>query len=337
LTQQVLMALLAVVAGVGASLLYFFGTNFVLDRVAADGRRPDGSYLSREPLRNAIRPWLFVLPALVILGVYLVYPVIETTRLSLFDRTGTRFVGIANYRWAVGQPRVPVGHPQQPDVAAGRAGPQHGVRPAGGDAGRPRPLGQRRQVADLHADGDLVRRRLRDLEVRVRLPRPGVEQIGIVNAIVVALGGAPQAWITVPFWNNFFLMLILVWIQTGFAMVILSAALRGVPEETIEAAKIDGASEFAVFFQIIVPQIMSTILVVWTTITIVVLKVFDIVLAMTNGQWGTEVLANSMYNWMFRGGGDFGRGSVIALVIMIAVVPIMVWNIRRFQTEEAMR
>jgi alpha-glucoside transport system permease protein len=120
-------------------------------------------------------------------------------------------------------------------------------------------------------------------------------------------------------------------------MVILSAALRGVPEETIEAAQIDGASPVAVFFRIIIPQITSTILVVWTTITITVLKVFDIVLAMTNGQWGTNVLANSMYNWMFRGGGDFGRGSVIALVIMFAVVPIMVWNIRRFQAEERLR
>jgi alpha-glucoside transport system permease protein len=132
-------------------------------------------------------------------------------------------------------------------------------------------------------------------------------------------------------------MVILIWIQTGFAMVVLSAALRGVPEETLEAARIDGANEIRIFFSIMVPQIMGTILVVWTTITIVVLKVFDIVLAMTNGQWDTEVLANLMYDWMFRGGGDFGRGSAIASVIMIAVIPILVWNVRRFQQEEAMR
>ena len=107
-------------------------------------------------------------------------------------------------------------------------------------------------------------------------------------------GGKPEAWITIPFWNNFFLMIILIWIQTGFAMVILSAALRGVPEETLEAARIDGANEIQVFLKIMVPQIMGTILVVWTTITIIVLKIFDIVLAMTNGQWGTEVLANDV-------------------------------------------
>ena len=161
----------------------------------------------------------------------------------------------------------------------------------------------------------------------------GSEQIGILNAIVVAFGGTPEAWMTIPFWNNFFLMVILIWIQTGFAMVILSAALRGIPEETIEAAVIDGANGFQIFFKIMVPQIWGTIAVVWTTITILVLKVFDIVLAMTNGQWQSQVLANLMFDWMFRGGGDFGRGAAIAVVIMILVIPIMVWNIRNAAKE----
>jgi len=124
-------------------------------------------------------------------------------------------------------------------------------------------------------------------------------------------------------------MVILVWIQTGFAMVILSAALRGIPEETIEAAVIDGANPVQVFFRIMIPQIWGSIAVVWTTITILVLKVFDIVLAMTNGNWDTQVLANMMFDWMFRGGGDFGRGAAIAVFIMLLVIPIMIWNIRR--------
>jgi len=136
----------------------------------------------------------------------------------------------------------------------------------------------------------------------------------------------------VPFWNNFMLMAVLVWIQTGFAMVILSAALRGIPEETIEAAILDGASPLQIFTRIKVPQIWGTIAVVWTTITILVLKVFDIVLAMTNGQWGSQVLANLMFDWMFRGN-DTGRASAIALVIMLLVTPIMVWNIRNARRE----
>ena len=136
-----------------------------------------------------------------------------------------------------------------------------------------------------------------------------------------------------PFWNNIFLMIILIWIQTGFAMVILSAALRGIPEETIEAAVLDGANGLQIFFRIMVPQIWTTIAVVWTTITITVLKVFDIVYAMTNGQWDTDVLANEMYVWMFEGGGDYGRGATIAIIIMILVIPIMVWNIRNARRE----
>ncbi len=162
------------------------------------------------------------------------------------------------------------------------------------------------------------------------------EQIGILNAIVNGLGMEPQVWLQIPFWNNVFLMVILIWIQTGFAMVILSAALRGIPEETLEAARIDGASDLQIFFSIMIPQIFGTIIVVWTTITIVVLKVFDIVLAMTNGQWDTQVLANLMFDWLTRGV-DFGRSSTIALVIMIAVLPIMIWNIREVNKEEGTR
>jgi alpha-glucoside transport system permease protein len=158
------------------------------------------------------------------------------------------------------------------------------------------------------------------------------EQIGLLNALVLWMGGTPQPWITLDFWNNFYLMAILVWIQTGFAMVILSAALRGIPEETIEAAILDGANPWQVFWKIKVPQIWGTIAVVWTTITILVLKVFDIVLAMTNGQWGTQVLANLMFDWMFRGN-DAGRASTVALVIMLLVTPIMVWNIRNARRE----
>ena len=154
--------------------------------------------------------------------------------------------------------------------------------------------------------------------------------IGIFTADLTY--GQPQTWLTVPFWNNFFLMIVLIWIQTGFAMVILSAALRGVPEDTIEAAIVDGANPFQIFFKIKVPQIMGTIVVVWTTITIVVLKVFDIVLTMTNGQWETQVLANYMFDKLFRAN-DWGVGSAAAMVIMLLVTPILVWNVYNARKE----
>jgi len=144
--------------------------------------------------------------------------------------------------------------------------------------------------------------------------------------------GEPQNWLTLPFYNNFFLMVVLIWIQTGFAMVILSAALRGIPEETVEAAIVDGANPFQIFFKIKVPQIMPTIVVVWTTITLTVLKVFDIVFAMTNGQWQTQVLANYMYDKLFRAN-DWGVGSASAIIIMLLVSPILIWNVYNARKE----
>ena len=144
--------------------------------------------------------------------------------------------------------------------------------------------------------------------------------------------GEPQTWLTMPFWNSILLMIVLIWIQTGFAMVILSAALRGIPEETVEAAIVDGANPFQVFFKIKMPQIAGTIVVVWTTITLTVLKVFDIVFAMTNGQWETQVLANYMFDKLFRGN-DWGVGSAAAIVIMLLVTPILVWNVYNVRKE----
>ncbi len=156
---------------------------------------------------------------------------------------------------------------------------------------------------------------------------------GILGVAMAALPyGQPQTWLTITYWNNFFLMAVLVWIQAGFAMVILSAALRAIPEETLEAAILDGANPFQIFFKIKVPQIMGTIVVVWTTITIVVLKVFDIVLAMTNGQWETQVLANYMYDKFFRAF-DVGVGSAAAMVIMLLVTPILIWNVYNVRKE----
>jgi len=177
--------------------------------------------------------------------------------------------------------------------------------------------------------------------------RPILRGIGVVLlALIViaflrlALGaftanhpyGEPQTWLTIPGWNSFLLMIVLIWIQTGFAMVILSAALRGIPEETVEAAIVDGANPFQVFFKIKLPQISGTIVVVWTTITLTVLKVFDIVFAMTNGQWETQVLANYMFDKLFRAN-DWGMGSAAAMIIMLLVSPILIWNVYNARKE----
>lgn len=288
---QVFNAILAIILGVGFCVLYFSGTNWLLDRLLTDTRSADGTMIYRHQARALIRPWLFVLPALLFLTLYLVYPVYETVKLSFLDNAGDNYVGISNYLWLIGDEEF-----QQsvinnllwlivtPTMACvmGLLVATMADRVWWGGIAKSLVF---MPMAISFVGASVIWKFVYDFT------GPGEKQIGLLNAIVMGLGGEPQAWITVSFWNNFFLMFILIWIQSGFAMVIFSAALRGVPDETLEAARIDGANEIQIFLRIMVPQIMTTILVVWTTITIIVLKVFDIVLAMTNGQWRTEVLA----------------------------------------------
>ncbi|ATN33070.1 alpha-glucoside ABC transporter permease [Rhizobium sp. ACO-34A] len=331
--QQLLYALLTIVIGIAGAIGYFYGSNLLLDLIFPS-RLADTAQASRNIRRaNLVRPWLFLGPAIVSLSIYLVYPVFSSVAYSLFDRAGTTFVGLANYRWMLHDVefRQSIFNNMLWLIVVPAASTLFGLIIAAltdriwwGNIAKSLIF---MPMAISFVGASVIWKFVYDYR------DSGSEQIGILNAIVVAFGGEPQIWITLPFWNNFFLMVILIWIQTGFAMVLLSAALRGIPEETIEAAVIDGANPWQIFLKIKVPQIWGTIAVVWTTITILVLKVFDIVLAMTNGQWQTQVLANLMFDWMFRGGGDFGRGASIAVVIMVMVVPIMIWNIRNARRE----
>jgi alpha-glucoside transport system permease protein len=160
----------------------------------------------------------------------------------------------------------------------------------------------------------------------------GDTQIGLVNAGWTALGNEPVPWLQVPPLNTLALIVIMIWLQTGFAMVVLSAALKGVPSEVIEAARMDGAGEASVFFRVVVPMIRGTIIAVATTISIAILKVFDIVYVTTGGRFETEVLANRMFSEMFTYR-NFGHASAIAVILFIAVVPIMVVNIRNLRRQ----
>lgn len=166
---------------------------------------------------------------------------------------------------------------------------------------------------------------------------PGSPQIGVLNAIVTGLGGTPRAWTTwtdiAPF-NNLFLVVIVIWLQTGYAMVLFSAALKGVPEEILEAARVDGASEVRIFLRIMIPYIQGTIITVSTTILIFTLKVFDVVWVMTGGQFGTEVIATQFYRQSFPNRNS-GFGAAIAIVLFLAVVPVMIYNLRQFGEQEA--
>ena len=329
-----IQGLITIIIGVGGCVGYFYGANLLLDKVLL---KPTGPNAGRNINRaNMIRPWLFLLPALLALGLYLAYPVFATLRLSFLERLPGNeyaFVGLENYTKMFAEPKFMEALRNNvlwlivvPAAATG-----FGLLAA--------------QLTDRLSWGNIAKSivfmpmaiSFVGAAVIFKLiyeARPeDVAQIGILNDLYLLFGGTePRQWLQIPFWNNFFLMAVLVWIQTGFAMVILSAALRGIPEETVEAAIIDGANPFQIFFKIKIPQIMSTIVVVWTTITIATLKVFDIVFAMTNGQWETQVLANYMYDKLFRAN-DWGMGSASAMIIMLMVTPILVWNVYNARKE----
>lgn len=275
---------------------------------------------------NLIRPWLFLAPGLSALTLYLVYPVVGSFYRSLFNRSGDEFIGFGNYRIMFSDDTF--------QTALFNNFLWVLIVPAGATF-----LGLLvAQLTDRLSWGNIAKS-LIFMPMAISFVGASLiwkfvyannPDIGLINAIRDTFGAGPIDPLQLPFWNNFFLMFILIWIQTGFAMVILSAALRGIPEETIEAAIIDGANPFQVFFRIKIPQIMGTIVVVWTTVTILVLKVFDIVYTMTGGNFGTEILPSYMMSYMFR---DDGRATAVAFVIMLIVLPVMIWNIRESRKE----
>ena len=318
---------LTILLAILAFVLFFHVSNFLLDYF---GKRSSKIF----KLENSIRVVIFIAPAFIILFVFIIYPVFETIRLSFYDKIGREFLGWSNYAWAIKDPDfrrsilnnfgwlliVPTLSTFFGLVIANLADRIWWGTIAKSIIFMP--------MAISFVGAGVIWKFIYDYR------GPGQEQIGLLNAIVVAFGFEPQAWLTIPIWNNLFLMAIMIWIQTGLALVIFSAALRSIPNETMDAARIDGASELKIFWSIIIPYLQQTILVIWTIITILVLKVFDIIYAMTNGQWQTEVLANLMYDWMFRGGGDSGRGSVLAICIMIGVIPILGWNLYQHRKEQ---
>jgi alpha-glucoside transport system permease protein len=287
----------------------------------------------------AVRPYAFAGPAMVLLGFYLVYPAVNTFILSFQNDEGNAFVGFANYEriftqstyltairnsiaWAVIVPATAV------VIGLGFA--------ALADRLRPRAESTAKSLIFLPLAISFVGASVVWAFIYRFRPEGFGEQIGILNALMVAFGQEPVDWLAIPLWNNLFLMVILIWLQTGFAMVILSSAIKAVPDEIIEASRIDGANEWAVFRRIVLPSISSTVVVVWTTIFITTWKVFDIVYVMTGGREGTSVVAQQMVTEFFTFNND-GIGAALAVILFIAVVPMLVINVRRFREQEATR
>jgi alpha-glucoside transport system permease protein len=162
------------------------------------------------------------------------------------------------------------------------------------------------------------------------------EQIGLLNQIVVMLGGEPRQWLLNAPLNTLLLIVVLIWIQAGFAMVVLSAAIKAIPGDIIEAARLDGVNAWQMFWRVTLPSIRPALIVVVVTISIGTLKVFDIVRTMTNGNFNTNVIANEMYNQAFRYG-EAGQGSALAVFLFVLVIPIVIYQIRHLRQRQEAR
>lgn len=282
-------------------------------------------------------PWLYAGPALLLLIFFLVYPSVETARLSFFDRRGELFVGLQNYihsftdstmltafrnnaLWVVVFTAFTVSFGLIFAVLLDRVRYERIIKS----------IVFIPMAISMVGAGTIWK--------FVYAYRPaGAEQIGLLNAIVVGLGGQPIGWlIERPWINNFCLIVVGIWMWTGFCMVILSAAYKNIPQQLLEAARIDGASEWQTFWRVIFPLLKPTIAVVTTTMVVFVLKIFDIVYVMTNGNFSTEVLANRMYKEQFAFS-NYGQAATIAVILLVLIIPMMIVNIRRFKHQEAIR
>ncbi len=286
--------------------------------------------------RNVASVLVFMLPAFALLGVGLIWPAIQTTYNSFFDRTSTSFVGFSNYGWlftnsdsqraffntAVWVLLVPV-----VSVFVG-------------------------MLYALLIDNkkfEKVMKSLLFMPMAISFVGAGIiwrfmydyrgaaqSQRGLLNAIIVAFGGEPVRFLQDSPLNTLFLIVVLIWVQAGFAMVLISASIKAIPMELVEAAKLDGTNSWQMFTKITVPTIRPTLVVVYTTITIATLKVFDITQTMTGAKFQTQVLANQMYDQSFTFG-NFGYGSATAVIIFVLVIPIVVFNIRQMLKNKEVR
>ena len=332
-----LTVIVAIVWGVGGVAILYWVFNGIVERL------PDA-------WTERLQPFVFVGPAMAILIWYLALPSVRTFYLSLFGRDGPpkgvgffasfssdAFVGFQNYV-AVFSERL-LTEALRNNVMWIVFGSTLSVA-----------LGLLVATLADRSKFERVAKSLIFLPMAISFVGAGViwnfmydirpageAQIGLLNAILAAFNIAPVAWdkwTAIQPWNNLFLIVIVIWLQAGYAMVLFSAALKGIPEEILEASRVDGATEIQVFFRIMIPYIMGTIITVWTTVVIFTLKIFDVVWVMTGGQFGTHVIATQFYRQSFTARNS-GYGSAIAIVLLITVIPVMIYNLRQFRQQEA--
>ena len=309
--------------------------------------------------QGALTPWMYLLPALIVMSFFIVYPMINTIGLSFLNKDGTASAATTcvperscwgifeNYHYALTS-EFDFSSPGAVWTSFWRSSFGNNIKwiilMTAGTVG----IGLAFAVLADRVKYEALSKAIIFMPMAISFVGAGIiwkfvydfgtqrVQIGLLNAIVTALGGEPVAWLSTTGLNTIMLIIVGVWIWTGFCMTILSAALKSVPEEILEAARVDGATEWVSFWKVTVPIIMPTILVVVTTMVINVLKLFDIVYVMTGGNFGTNVIANRMYTEMYKNF-NVGRGTAVAVVLVLAIIPFIYYNVKRFLAQEAIR
>ncbi|GAC1538062.1 MAG: sugar ABC transporter permease [Herpetosiphon sp.] len=319
-TASILNAVVAIIWGVGGVGALFGITNMLIE--ALPGRA-----------RDRVRPLLFVGPGVAILFLFLTIPTLITLYQSFFNNDTTQFVGLNNYIATFTDRSMLESF--RNNVLWLFLGTGFCVS-----------FGLLIAVLADRSKFETIAKAIIFMPMAISLvgasviwkfmyayAPPGQPQIGLQNALLSVFGISPQSWLTLQPWNNLFLIIVLIWGSTGFCMVLFSAALKGVPTDLLEAARVDGATEVQSFFAITIPYIQGTILTVTTTTAIGTLKIFDVVFVMTGGQYGTSVVGTEFYRQFFTNR-NFGFGAAIAIVLFIAISPVLVHNLRQLQKQE---
>jgi alpha-glucoside transport system permease protein len=327
LAIKIANALLAIIGGIGGAMLLYWLLNKLAESLP--GRWED-----------RVKPWMFAGPAILAIGAYLIYPAVVTLVYSFQNEDNTAWVGVKNYTslltdpsflqvlfnnllWIIVVPAVTVVLGLGVAVLADRL----------------RPTGEKVSKTFIFLPMAISMVAAATIWRSIYEYQPaGAPQTGLLNAIFGLFDKGPFFWYSIDtlHFNSLLLMIILIWTQVGYSMVLLSSAIKGVPEDTVEAGRIDGAGERRIFFSIVVPQIWPTVITVFITVLIGVMKVFDVVYVTTNGAFNTDVIGRRFFDEMFTQGNN-GFASAIVVILMIAIIPILIYQVRHFRAEEASR
>jgi alpha-glucoside transport system permease protein len=328
--KDLLTALQAVIAGIAITALIYWLLNLLIHRLP-------------ERIKKKVEPYVFIGPVLLLIGIFIVIPTIQSIRLSFMEEEidgSTTFVGLQNFKDLFAEEYFPnmvvnnlmwIAIVPFMTVAIGLAIAQFANN-----------VGSKsekifKSIFFMPMTISFVSAAVIWRYIYAYAPE-GQDQVGLLNTLWMKFGGSPQAWFQIEAFrfNNLLLMVILIWLSAGYSMVLLSAAIKSVPEDTLEAGRVDGASTGQIFFKIVLPQIWPTVVAVFITVLIGAMKVFDIVLAMTGGNYNTTVLAQTFYLEYFIYG-NTGKAMAAVVILIAAIVPVMFYQVRHYRKFEAAR